>query len=83
MLLECFQIAESAIFINEGVLEVTASLLGILDCSAHQAGAWHILDVDLDPLAWILHLFVLFGNILGIWQLDSPLFSPPQNPIEA
>ena len=41
-----------------------------------------ILDVDLDPLARILHLFVWFGNVLGIWQLYSPLFSPPQNPIE-
>ena len=83
MLLERFQIAKPAVLVDEGVLEVTASLFSVLNSSTHKAGAWHILDVDLDSLPRILHLFILFGNILWIWKPYSPLFSSPQNPIEA
>ena len=80
--LECFQVTKTAEFVNEGILIITTGLFGVLNSSSDQAGAWHILDVDLNSLARILHLFVLFGNIFGICQLYSPLFSPPQNPIE-
>ena len=78
MFFEGFKIAKTAVFINEGVLVVIAAvLLSILDGSSNQAGCRDIFYVDLNFLPRIVCCFVLFRNILGIWQLNSHLPSFP------
>ena len=76
MFFEGFKIAKTTVFIDEGVLEVIAAILfGILDSSSNQAGCRNILYIDLNLLPGIVCCFVLFGNVLWIWQLNIwPLF---------
>ena len=82
MILECFQIAKTAVFINECILVVIPAILfGILCCSANETRSRNILDVDLDALPRILHLFVRFWRVFWIWELYHTLSTSPQNPI--
>ena len=76
--LEGLQIAKPGVFIDEGIL-VELLVCGI----AHQAALGHELDVDLDSLAWIGHLFVRLGNVFGIRQFYSHLAPFLQEPVEA
>lgn len=78
MLFEGFQVTKTAVFINECVLVVIATVLfGIFNGNSNQAGCRDILHIDLDLLTRIICCFVLFRNILGIWQLNSHLPSFP------
>ena len=77
-----FQIAKTAIFVNEGVLIIIpAVLLGLLGSNAYQAGTGDVFHIDLDFLSGIVCLFIRFGNVFGIWQLYSHLSSFPQKPV--
>ena len=78
VLFEGFQIAKAAVFINECVLIVIATILfRILDSCSNQARRRNILYIDLNLLPGIVCCFVLFGNVLWIWQLNSHLASFP------
>ena len=68
VLLECLQVAETAVLINGGVLIEFLPL-----CLSDKAGRRDEFNINLDTLAGILHLLIGFGNILGIWQFDRHL----------
>ena len=55
MFLKSFKVAEAAVFIDESVLIVLRSFF--LSSNTALRDKFH---VDLDALAWILHLFVRF-----------------------
>lgn len=75
---ESFQIAETAELIEEGVLIP----LGALFLPDH-AGFGNKLDVDLTALPGVFHLFVGFGDILGVRQLDCHHSLPAQDPVQS
>ena len=71
---ESLQIAETAVFIDEGVLVIiTAILCCIIQCLPDQARLWNIFHIDLYSLAGISHLFIRLGNILWVWQFHRHL----------
>ena len=83
MFLEGLQIAESAEFIQEGVLVIIASILGgVLLGLTDQAGGRDILDVDLDPLTRVGHLLVGLGDVFWVRQLYRHLTSLSQKAIQ-
>ena len=63
MLLKSLDVPKAAVLIQESVLKPLCRLLLV-----HNASLWDEFYIDLNTLAGILHLFVRFGNILGIWQ---------------
>ncbi len=74
MLFEGFQVTKTAVFINECVLVVIAAVLfSILNGITDQAGSGDVFHIDLNLLSGIVCFFVLFGNVLWIWQLNSHL----------
>ena len=78
VLFEGFQLTKTAVFINECVLVIIAAvLLGILNGSSDQAGCRDVFHINLNLLAGIICCFVLFRNILGIWQFHRHLASFP------
>lgn len=78
MLLKCLQITKTAELVKEGILIETISLSSI----ANQAALWNELNVNLYPLAWILHLLVTLWNVFGIWQLHGHLAALAQKAIQ-
>ena len=79
VLLKGFQIPETAVFVQKGVLVVSA----LLGSGTDQTVLRNIFDIDLDPLARITHLLIGFWNILGIWQLHRHLTALSQETIQA
>ena len=75
--LKGFEITETGILIDEGVL-VELLTGGITD----QASRWNKLDVDLAALSGIGHLLIGLGDILGIGQFDSHLAPFTQEPVK-
>lgn len=76
--LKGFQIAKTAVLVDEGILIPLCSWF--LTHNAHFRNIFHI---NLHSLPWILHLLVGFGNIFWIWQLGSKLVSFAQKAIQA
>lgn len=68
MFFKCFKISETAVFIDKSVLIVLRSFF--LSSNTALRDEFH---VDLDALAWVLHLLVRFGLAFGIGQLDCHL----------
>ena len=67
MLLKGFKVAETAVFVDEGVLVIIAAvLLSILGGSSYQAGGRDVFHIDLDLLTGIACGFILLGNVLWI-----------------
>jgi hypothetical protein len=62
---------------------ITAVLFGVFYGGSDKTGSRNILDVNLNALVRILHQLIGFGNVFRIRQLYRPLFSSPQNPVEA
>ena len=62
---------ETGIFINGGKL-IKLLAFGL----AHDTSIWNKFDVDLHPLAGMLHLFIRFWNIFGVGGLTAivPIF---------
>ena len=79
VLLECLQIPKTAVFIQKGVLVVSA----LFGSSTDQTALRNIFDVDLDPLARITYLLIGFRNILGIWQFRRHLALLSQKTVQA
>lgn len=63
MLLKGFQVSESAVFVNKSILVPLCSFF-----LADNTGLGDKLNVDLNSLAGILHLFIRLWNVLGIWK---------------
>ena len=61
--LKCFQITETAVFVDEGVLIPLCTRF-----LPDNADTRDEFNVDLNSLTWILHLFVGFRDIFWIWQ---------------
>ena len=78
LLLERLQIAEAAVFVNEGVL--VEFLSGSI---SDQTGRRNIFHIDLSPLPWIFHLFIRFWDIFGVGQLDGPSVDAAQELVQA
>jgi len=78
VLLKGLQIAEAAVFVQEGVLVIAA----ICGCLAHQAALGNELDIDLHPLTGIGPLLIGLGNILGVRQFDRHLAALPQAAVQ-
>ena len=74
--LEGFYITEAAEFIQKGIL-IPLGRFWLAD----NAGLRHEFHIDLHPLAGILHLFVGFRRILGVWQFDGHSPSFPQEAV--
>ena len=76
--LEGFQIAKTAIFVQESILVIIAAVLfGVFHCSAHQTGSGDVFHIDLDLLPGVSSLLIGLRLIFGVWQLFchlSPLF---------
>lgn len=71
---ESLQITETAIFVKEGVLVEIASIFrSLVRGLPNQAALGDEFDIDLDPLARILHLLIRLGDILGIGKLHGHL----------
>lgn len=66
MFLKGFHEAPSGILVNSGILEELFSN----HFTVHKAGRGDKFDVHLNALSGIVHLFVRFRNIFGIWWLD-------------
>ena len=66
LLLECFQVTEPAVFINERILIILFS-----SCLSNQACTGDTFHINLDSLPRILHLFIRFRNIFWVWQFDG------------
>jgi len=78
MFLKRLKDPETAIFVNSGIL------IKLLSRSiSHQAGIRDIFNVNLNALARVLHLFVGFGDILGIWQFYCHLAASGKHSIQA
>ena len=75
--LKCLQIPKTAVFIQECVL-IVSTLFG----GADQTALRNIFDIDLDSLAWVLHLLVGLWDILGIWQFHRYLAALSQKTIQ-
>ncbi len=60
---ERFEITESAVFVNEGIL-----IVFLPGSFSHKAGRWNIFHIDLASLSGIVHLFVRFWNVFGVGQ---------------
>lgn len=56
-----------SVFINGSILEEV--FFG--DSAVYKAGGRDKLHVNLNVLSGMLYLFIGFGNILGIWRMDS------------
>ena len=78
MLFEGFQIAETAVFVDGGVLISLRSRL-----LTHNARFRDIFYVDLNSLTGIFHLFIGFWDIFGVWQPGGKLVSLTQKTIQA
>ena len=61
MLLESLYKAPAGVFVNGGVLIELLSL-----CLVHQTDGRDELHVDLDALAWMVHLLVRLGDVLWV-----------------
>lgn len=78
MFFECSQISETAVFIQEGILVESTLLSSVAD----QTTLGDKLDINLHPLAGILHLLIRLGNVLGIRQLFCHLAAFPQESVQ-
>ena len=78
MLFKGFQIAKTAVFVEEGVLVEL-----VLSCLAGEARERDELDVDLASLTGIVHLLVRFGDVFGIRQLHRHLSAACQDTVQA
>ena len=78
MFSEGFQIAETAVFVNKGVL---IKLLTF--CFSNNAGSWNKFYINLAPLSGILHLFIRFGLLFGVGQLHRSAIDPAQGTVQA
>ena len=65
MLLKGLQITEAAVFVKEGILIIPA----LFGSGAGQAALGDKFDINLYPLAWILHLLIGLWDIFRVWQL--------------
>ena len=84
MLFKGFQIAEPAVFIDEGILVIIAAVLfGILNRFSRKAYRWNIFHIYLPSFSGICHLFIRFCNIFGIWKLNRIAVDPPEQLIKA
>lgn len=80
---EGFQVTEAAIFVNKGVLiEMPSVFLRFPHGLPDQTAFRDEFDVDLDPLAGILHLLVGLGDIFGIRQLHGHLSTIAQKAVQ-
>ena len=70
LLLECFQVTEPAVFINERMIIFFSS------CLSNQAYTGNIFHINLDFLPQIRHLFIRF------WQFDGFPVNPAQELIQ-
>lgn len=73
LLLEGFQVAETAVFIYEGVL-----IIFFPSCFSNQAVTRDIFHIYLYSLPRIPHFLIRFGNIFRVWQLDGLSVDPAQ-----
>lgn len=71
LLPERLQIAEAAVFIDEGILIKLLSC-----CLSDQTRTWDIFHIDLDFLPRILHFLIRFLYILGIRELGGFAVDP-------
>ena len=78
VLLKGFQIAKTAVLVDESILIPSCSRL--LTHNTHFRNIFHI---NLHSPSRILYLFVRFWNIFGIWQLHSQLIAFAQEPIQS
>lgn len=80
---ESFQVTETAIFVKEGILVEIASIFrSLVQGLSNQAAFGDEFDVDLNPLAGILHLLIGLGDILGIGQLYGHLAALAKEPVQ-
>ncbi len=78
MLLKCLQIAETAVFVEEGVLIIPA----FFGSSTDQTALGNEFDINLYPLARILHLLIRFWDIFRVWQLLRHLSAFTQEAVQ-
>lgn len=78
VLLKCFQIAEATELVDEGILIILLPL-----CLAYQTGSGNKFYINLSLLARVLHLFVRFCHIFGIWQLYGCAAEAAQHTVQA
>jgi len=74
----CLEDTEPAVLVNECVLEITLAFR-----FSDQAGFRNIFHINLTPLPRILHLFVRFGFLFGVGELDGFAVDPAQDTIQA
>lgn len=79
MLLKRLQITEAAVFVEEGILIISA----FFGSGANQAALRDKFDVNLHPLAWILHLFIGLWDIFRVWQLLCHLAALAQETVQS
>lgn len=79
MLLKRLQITEAAVFIEEGILIISA----FLSSSTDQTAFGNEFDIDLYPLARILHLLIKLWDIFRVWQLLCYLATLAQETIQS
>lgn len=77
VLLKSLYIPESAVLIQEGILKPLRRLLLV-----HNTSLRNEFHIDLNTLAGILHLFVGFGNILGVWRFYRHSAAFPQETVQ-
>ena len=77
MFFEGLQIAESAVFVNEGILIPLCPRF-----LTHDTHFRNIFHIDLDSLTRVLHLFVRFRDILRIRKLHRKLIPFAQESIQ-
>ena len=70
MLFKGFQIAKTAVFVDEGILIPLCP--GFLSHDTHFRNK---LYVNLDSLAGILHFLIGFSHVLWIWQFCRQMIS--------
>ena len=76
VLLKRLDITKPAVLVQKGILIPLGGLL-----LANDTGLRHEFHIDLHPLAGILHLFIGFRYIFGVWQLDGHGPSFAQEPV--
>ena len=77
VLLKRLDVTKSTVLIQKGILIPLGGLL-----LANNTGSRHEFHVDLHPLSGILHLFIGFRYIFGVWQLDGHSSSFAQEPVQ-
>lgn len=78
MFFKCLQITKTAVLVKKSIL-----IEFLPFCFPHQAGSRDEFDVNLSPLAGVLHLLVRLGDVFGIGELYSHLTSLSQKPVQA